>query len=101
MDHLRVSAELLEFNDFSLWLFWPLDQFPSKRTRGRAAPWPAAETFEGRGDRKKILKPRSPRQHRANRARGRRNAIRSLVPKSEEIRDGMRAERADRAREYP
>jgi hypothetical protein len=33
MDHLRVSAELLELND-SHRLFWPLDQFPPKRTQG-------------------------------------------------------------------
>src|SRR5262249_23724460 len=78
-------------------LFWAPRSIPLKTHQG-AAPWPAAETFEGRGDRKKILKPQDPRQHRANRARGRRKAIRSLVLKNEEVHgpDARRARRRGR-----
>src|SRR5262245_40738481 len=51
MDHLRVSAETPGVQRLASAFFWPLDQFPSKRTRG--GPLASRNTFHGPGGWKK------------------------------------------------
>src|SRR5262249_52532059 len=59
IDHLRVSAELLEFDD-SHRLFWPLDQFPQNARQG-AAPWPVANFPRAGGGKKNSQAPKCER----------------------------------------